>query len=136
MAEIIYLNADGSEMKRVVKGKGRGPHGATKGADGNWTVPFQVDAVNPAEPKAVVDYITLDVNGKEIVADLKDKSGTAVSRLVKGRGANKPGYTLQTDGEFKGHWTKTIVPEPVVTEVKAETIVTAEKPVAETPAAV
>ena len=129
MAELIYLNADGTESKRTTKGKGRPPKNAVKGTDGNWTVPFQVDAVNPTEPKAEVDYITVDATGKEIVADLKDNKDVAVSRVAKGRGRTKPGYTLQTDGPFKGHWTKVIVPE-VTVETNTETVV----PSVETPA--
>lgn len=119
MAELIYLNADGTENKRTTKGKGRPPKGAVKQADGNWIVTIQ--ASQPAEKKALVEYITLDV------------AGNVTGRITKGRGRTKPGYTLQTDGAFKDNWTKTIVPEAVI-EAKPETeVVVTETP---TPAAV
>jgi len=105
MAELIYVDENGTELKREVKGRGRPPKGSVKQEDGNFIV-------HPVEEKRqVVNYI--DVN----------EGGDVISSESKGRGRSRPDYTLMTDGEHVGHWVKVIadsVVEPVVEPVVVE----------------
>jgi len=95
MAELIYVDADGTELRREVKGRGRPPRGSVKQEDGSFIVhPVEI------EKRQVVEYI--DVN----------EGGDVVSRSEKGRGRPKPGYEKATDGEHVGHWVK-VIAEPV-----------------------
>lgn len=87
MAELIYVDESGKEIRREAKGRGRNPAGATKDKDGNWIVP-------PAVEKAEVFYIDLNEKGKE------------VKREKKGRGRTKPDYELMTEGDHAGHWVR------------------------------
>jgi len=90
MAELIYVDENGTELERKVKGRGRPPKGSIKQEDGNFIV-------HPVDVKhQVVDYI--DVN----------EGGDVVSRTEKGRGRSKPGYTKMTDGDHAGHWVKVV----------------------------
>lgn len=92
MAELIYVDDAGNELKRETKGRGRPPRGAEKQEDGNWIV----RPVEQAKTVGPVMYIDLDDSGNEI------------SRRPKGRGRAKEGYTKVTEGENQGHWVKTI----------------------------
>jgi hypothetical protein len=100
MAELIYVDAEGNELSRKVKGKGRPPRGAVKQDNGDFIVSPVADAV-----RFTPEYITFGPDG-EIAVELKDADGNLVSRLAKGRGRPKPGFTKLTEGEYAGHWTK------------------------------
>lgn len=93
MAEMIYVDENGNELRRETKGKGRPPRGAKKQEDGNFIVhPVKDETFHP-------EYVDLD------------SEGNVLSRSPKGRGRAKPGYVKQEDGEYKGHWTKTVTNE-------------------------
>ena len=85
MAEIVYLDANGVEVSRKVKGKGRLPTGAYKDGDN-----YFVKVV--AKPQTL--YVTLS------------KDGTVTEQRVKGRGRTSPDYVEQADGQWKGHFVK------------------------------
>lgn len=89
MAELVYLDVDGKEVKREVKGRGRPPKGSEKRDDGNFYVPASA-VVDTVKAK----YITLD------------KDGNKVSEEPKGKGRSRTDFQLASDGEFKGHWVK------------------------------
>jgi len=90
MAELIYVDENGAELSREVKGRGRPPRGSVKQEDGNFIVhPVEIE-------RQVVEYI--DVN----------EGGNVLSRTEKGRGRPRPDYTKMTDGEHIGHWVKVI----------------------------
>jgi len=90
MAELIYVDGNGTELKREVKGRGRPPRGSVKQEDGNFIV-------HPVEVKRqVVEYI--DVN----------EGGDILNREDKGRGRPRPDYTKMTDGEHEGHWVRIV----------------------------
>lgn len=89
MADVIYLDESGKEVKRETKGRGRPPRGAVKQDNGNFVVQLPLD-----EPEARVP-------SEEIVLDV---DGNVVSRKRKSRGRAKPGYVKHTEGEFSGHW--------------------------------
>ncbi|MBT7349187.1 hypothetical protein HN803_00105 [candidate division WWE3 bacterium] len=91
MAQLIYVDADGKETHREVKGRGRPPKGSVKQESGD----FIVHPVEDIE-RQVVDYI--DVN----------EGGDVLTRSSKGRGRPKNGYTKMTDGEHVGHWVKIV----------------------------
>jgi len=89
MAELIYVDENGTELRREVKGRGRPPKGSVKQEDGNFIV-------HPGVERQVVEYI--DVN----------EGGDVLSRQEKGRGRPKPDYTKMTDGKYAGHWVKVV----------------------------
>ena len=89
MADLVYLDESGVELKREVKGKGRPPKNAEKREDGNFYV-LSASADEIFKPK----YIVLD------------KDGRLLKEETKGRGRPKPDFTKAEDGEFKGHWVK------------------------------
>ncbi len=91
MAELIYVDENGKELRREQKGRGRPPRGSVKQDDGN----FIVNPVDSVE-RQVVEYI--DVS----------EGGDVISRESKGRGRPRPGYTKQEDGEHAGHWVKVV----------------------------
>lgn len=123
MAEMIYVDENGNELRRETKGKGRPPRGAERQEDGNFIVhPVKDETFHP-------EYVDLD------------SEGNVLSRSPKGRGRAKPGYVKQTDGEHKGHWIKTVneddsedtktnitVTEATVTSANDVTTVTEETP--------
>jgi hypothetical protein len=89
MADLIWVDENGKEVSRKVKGKGRPPKNSEKREDGNFYVlPSSTDEA--FKPK----YVVLDKDGKL----LKEEP--------KGRGRPKPDFTKAEDGEFKGHWVK------------------------------
>ena len=92
MAELIYLDVDGKETHRKIKGKGRPPKGSVKQDNGDFIV-HPVEVIE----RQVVKYI--DVN----------EGGDVLSSEDKGRGRPKTGYTKMTDGEHIGHWVKVVV---------------------------
>jgi len=106
MSELIYVDANGTEIKRVTKGRGRPPTGAVKQEDGN----FIVSPVVGGTTRFIPEYVTVDASGTEVAP-----------RVSKGRGRAKPGYTKADDGPFVGHWVKTVTAE--VVEAKTETVV-------------
>jgi len=89
MAELIYVDEDGTELRREAKGRGRPPKGSVKQEDGNFIV-------SPVEKRQVVEYI--DVN----------EGGDVLSRTEKGRGRPKPDYVKMPDGKYVGHWVKVV----------------------------
>ncbi|MBT6049328.1 hypothetical protein HN803_04580 [candidate division WWE3 bacterium] len=95
MAELIYVDADGKETHRKIKGKGRPPKGSVKQDNGD----FIVHPVEDIE-RQVVKYI--DVN----------EGGDLLSTEDKGRGRPRPGYTKMTDGAHVGNWVK-VISDPV-----------------------
>lgn len=95
MAELIYVDENGQELERKVKGRGRPPKGSVKQEDGS----FIVHPVEEIE-RQVVNYI--DVN----------EGGDVLSSEEKGRGRPRQGYTKMTDGEHVGHWVK-VIAEPI-----------------------
>jgi len=89
MADIVWIDDDGSELKREVKGRGRPPKNSEKRDDGNFYV-------SPAkDDRFVPKYITLDSNGE------------VIEETNKGRGRPKPGFEKMDAGEHQGHWVKT-----------------------------
>jgi hypothetical protein len=88
MADLVFLDNDGNEVSRKVKGKGRPPKGAEKREDGNFYVTAVVSETS--KPK----YIVLD------------KDGNKVSEEPKGKGRPKPDFVKAEEGEFKGNWVK------------------------------
>ena len=86
MAQIIWIDADGTELKREVKGRGRPPKGADRRDDGN----FYISPSN--EERFIPKYITLDGDGK------------VVAEAARGRGRAKPGFEKMETGEYQGHW--------------------------------
>ncbi len=104
----IYQDSNGNEIARRVATRGRPPLGSTVNADGNRIVTNAVlDAEgNPqlatAKPAHVdVYYITVDDNGAE------------VSRKLKTRGRNTPGFVLHTSGPFANQWVGRPIPKVV-----------------------
>ena len=95
MAQLIYVDADGKETHREVKGRGRPPKGSVKQESGD----FIVHPVEDIE-RQVVKYI--DVN----------EGGDLLSTEDKGRGRPRPGYTKMTDGAHVGNWVK-VISDPV-----------------------
>ena len=107
MSKILYYDEDGNIASEEEKGKGRPPKGATKDENGNFHV-------HPQEEPEQTMYVTISASGD-------------VTREVKGRGRNRTGYVLMTDGEHKGHYVKderTITSADVVAD--ADEPVTAE----------
>ena len=90
MSQIIWVDEDGSELKRERKGRGRPPKGLVRRDDGNFYV-----VLGTMEDRFVSKYITLDVDGK--VVDESDR----------GRGRPKPGFEKMDSGEHQGHWVRT-----------------------------
>jgi len=86
MATIIRFNAEGVEVERSEKGKGRPPRGAVKQANGD----FHVHPIAPA--RFIPEYITVGLDGE------------VLSRKVKGQGRPALGYVKQVDGPYAGHW--------------------------------
>ena len=107
MSELIYVDENGNETKRVTKGRGRPPTGSVRQENGDFIV-------SPVEAKRstrfIPQYVTVDASGTEVVP-----------RQDKGRGRAKPDYVKATDGPFVGHWVKTVSAE--VVEAKTETVV-------------
>jgi hypothetical protein len=95
MAELIYVDANGVETARIVKGRGRPPRGAVKQEDGNFIV-HPVDEVE----RQVVKYIDVSEGGDVLRSE------------DKGRGRPRPNYRKMTEGEHAGHWVK-VVAEPM-----------------------
>ena len=91
MAELIFVDEDGKELRREPKGRGRPPRGSKKQDDGNFIV-YPVETIE----RQVVEYV--DVN----------EGGDVVSRKNKGRGRPKPDYKKMTEGEHAGHWVKVV----------------------------
>ena len=91
MAEMIYVDADGKEIRREPKGRGRPPKRAIQKPNGDLIIP---------PPKIVrirnPEYIDLD------------EDGNVVKREAKGRGRPRPGYAKRADGEFAGHWVRVV----------------------------
>jgi hypothetical protein len=88
MAEIVWVDENGQELKREPKGRGRPPKGAEKRDDGNFYVP-------PVEESRFVSkYIVLD------------DDGNVLEEEPKGRGRAKPGFEKMDEGQYKGHWLK------------------------------
>ncbi|MFW6172904.1 MAG: hypothetical protein ACOC5T_04095 [Elusimicrobiota bacterium] len=119
MAEMIYVDDNGNELRREIKGKGRPPRGSEKQENGDFIVrPVKDETFHP-------EYVDLD------------SEGNVLSRSLKGRGRAKPGYVKQTDGEYKGHWLKTVTKDAedtentdvTVTDVNNVTTVTEESTV-------
>ena len=106
---IIHVDANGKELSRDIKGKGRPPRGATAQPNGDFIV-----SPLTSPTRFVPEYITLDESGKEL------------SRVAKGRGRPKPGFTKQTGGVNDGHWVLVQTATPVVTP----TVVATETPAA------
>ena len=88
MADLVYLDANGVEIKRMPKGRGRPPKGSEKREDGNIYV------LPPTAETSKAKYIVLD------------KDGNKVSEEPRGRGRPKPDFVKVEEGEFKGHWVK------------------------------
>lgn len=106
MAEMIYVDENGNELRRETKGRGRPPRGAEKQEDGNFIVrPVKDETFHP-------EYVNLDVEGN------------VLSRSPKGRGRAKPGYIKQEDGEHKGHWVKKVTEEVENKEDSDTTVMT------------
>lgn len=120
MAELIYVDEEGKELRRETKGKGRPPRGAEKQIEGdeagNWIVKPTVETA-----RFKPEYVTLDTDGNEVAVELKDDEGKLVARLAKGRGRPKPGFTKQTEGDYAGHWTKVVGEDSETDETPAET---------------
>ena len=89
MSQIIWIDAEGKEIKREVKGRGRPPRGADKRDDGNFYV-----SPSQAEERFAPKYLVLDSTGK------------VVQEEQKGRGRAKPGFEKAAEGEHQGHWIK------------------------------
>lgn len=89
MAELIFFDAEGNEVERRAKTKGRPPKGSVKQDNGDFHV-YPVKDVDSFKP----EYVVLD------------ESGNVISRQPKGRGRAKPNFSKMEDGEFKGHWVK------------------------------
>ena len=100
MAELIYVDENGAELRRETKGKGRPPRGAVKQENGDFLVAPIVDETFHPE--------YLDV----------DAEGNVLSRSPKGRGRAKPGYEKQEGGVLSGHWVKVVSDETETPEVK------------------
>lgn len=84
MAEVIWLDAEGKEIRREPKRRGRPRKGSVLGSDGNFYV-------HPTRKvKKVFYYVLLDDAGNEM------------SRMPKGRGRNKPGFVKKDDGNWYG----------------------------------
>jgi len=103
---IIFVDANGKELSRSVKGKGRPPRGCVKQANGDFVV-----SPLTSPTRFIPEYITLDESGKE------------VSRVAKGRGRPKPGFVKQNGGVNDGHWVlvQTATPATPATVVATET---------------
>ena len=118
----IYQDIDGVELKRVISGRGRPARNSTIDADGNRIVTGaslvdgEIQLANAKPVHVDTFYITVDDNGSE------------VSRKMKGRGRNTPGYILHTQGAFAGHW----VGKPIPKAEKVATVVTAAATASET----
>jgi len=117
MAEIIYVDANGNELLRETKGRGRPPRGSEKQDNGDIIVHPVVDTTFHPEYVDIVD-------------------GVVVSRSSKGRGKAKPGYVKMVDGEHKGHWVKSAVDEllttePVMTQAPEAVVIEEETPAGE-----
>lgn len=89
MADIIWVDGNGTEIKREVKGRGRPPKGAERREDGNLYV-----SPSSSIEKFVPKYITLD------------SSGNVVKTEDKGRGRAKPGFEKASEGSHEGHWVR------------------------------
>jgi len=115
----ILLDANGDEMERKPLGPGKPPKNSTKDADGNLVCPF-VEKV--AVTTMICDYITLDADGNVIHRE----------RRKPGRGRPKKGFTKQTDGDYVGHYTMTIVeiPSPTVSQESPEVVSVGEEELA------
>ena len=119
MAEMIFVDENGNELRREPKGKGRPPRGAERQDNGDFIVrPVQDETFHP-------EYVDLDAEGN------------VLSRSLKGRGRAKPGYEKQDSGDFEGHWVKTVIEDEeqedvnvTVTDASEVTTITTE----ETPA--
>ena len=84
MAELIFVNSDGKETRREVKGRGRPPKGSVKQDDGNFIVHPVI------EERQVVEYIDVSEGGDVLNRELRtiigdrldimgdDRSGVAV----------------------------------------------------------
>ena len=91
----IFLDANGKEVERKPLGPGKPLKGSTKGPDGNWYCQF-VEKVATTIKNA--DYITLDTDGNVLHREPRKR----------GRGRPEKGFKKQIDGEYAGHFVKTI----------------------------
>lgn len=119
--QIIYQDAEGNEIGRKDKGRGRNPKGATELPNGDIVVKGATlnDAGDPELPKVAVDRIPVDK------IDL-DAEGNVVARVAKGKGRAPKGYDKMEDGPYKGHWVKQHAAEAEAEQTEAPAEATAE----------
>ena len=110
----ILLDANGDEMERKPLGPGKPPKNSTKDADGNLVCPF-VEKVTATT--RISDYITLDVDGNVLHREQRKP----------GRGRPKKGFVKQTDGQYAGDYTMTMIADetPAVASQEAPEVVVA-----------
>jgi len=89
MADIVWMDEDGNELKREKKGRGRPPKGSVKKDNGDFHI-----LPGSTEIRFVPKYITID------------SSGDVIEEADKGRGRPKPGFEKMDAGDHKGHWVK------------------------------
>jgi hypothetical protein len=82
MSFIVWLDADGKEIRREKKQRGRPPKGSVKKEDGNFYV-------SPSNEDETIYYIETDTKGK------------VLSKIPRGRGRPRPGFVKNP---ADGHW--------------------------------
>ena len=96
---LIYVDANGKEIKRERKDRGRPPKPHTRQGNDFLVWP------KPEVKRDLIQYIDLNSDGEEI------------ERKPKGKGRPKPEYKKRKSGQYKGHWVRIVksrVPENVV----------------------
>lgn len=99
--QIIFQDAEGNEIGRRDKGRGRNPKNAEILPNGDILVKGATlnDAGDPELPKVAV------VREAVLKIDL-DAEGNVVNKVAKGKGRAPKGYTKMEDGPHAGNWVK------------------------------
>lgn len=118
MAEKIFVDENGNELRREPLTRGRPPKGAVKmNEDGDWYKKGDI-VVHPVKDETFrPECITVDAEGNVVHREPKGR-GNRDKKLIK------DGYVKQTDGEFEGHWLKTVTEDADDTETENVTVTT------------
>lgn len=121
----IWLDGEGKETKREVKGRGRPLRGFVKGQDGNWYSDLNKMPVPVADPSSSSSSTpvssSISSSGHVFLIWL-DKDGNEEKREPKGRGRGPRDFQKREDGNwyYTPPWKSRIEAEAKKTDVGAE----------------